>query len=128
MNEEYEYERVEITPGMVGQIVYTDKDNYPFRVVDIGYHVWLEKAKGGDWPSYCVGGPSRYSPKYSQFYIRKPRRKMVKKALSLFKTTYADGRVDYFPSTILLTEEEARKSFGFYRWPYGQVVDVEEGL
>lgn len=129
MSEEYEYERVEIKPGdqsWVGRELFVDTcgiKNSPkeaLKVLSVGERMVFIRSDDG-----LVEGTIWLG---KDFYIRKPKRKMVKVARCLFKMKNKnDGWV--YESNILGTEEQLKKAYAdtLVKWPYGEIIEVEEG-
>lgn len=128
MSEEYEYERVEIKPGdqsWVGELIYTYPDGLAYKVLCVGEKEVFLKTTGELWHANsldkeCLWGIEK------DFYIRKPKRKMVKIARAIVMRDWGNREAP----EAFYTEEEAKETFGkrLIKWPYGEIIEVEEGL
>lgn len=128
MTEQYEYERVEIKPGdnktWQDASIYVGADKLAYTVLHVGEHcVFVSRlSSGGHYFEnlYALG---------ADFYIRKPRPKMVKKALCVLKTKGEFRPVEHYPNQEFITEEKAKELFGdeLFKWPYGEIIEVPEG-
>lgn len=135
MTTEYEYERVEIKPGdqsWVGKEIrfgHLDESvqcsNF-YKVLFVGNRgIFLRSLESG-WEN-CWGLDEIV------FYIRKPKRKMVKKARALYiapiQVFWGKANYGLEASSAPLTEEAAKLLYGhdLIKWPYGPTFEVEEG-
>lgn len=133
MTEQYEYERVEIKPECF--------DFFGAEVVPVLKHyspddcMPVAKICGIGKTDVLLVGRSgldiTFSLKDYDFYIRKPKRKMVKKARAVF---VRPGPNDSDELRIFrsrpITEQEVKVYIGddLIKWPYGEIIEVEEGL
>lgn len=131
MTEEYEYERVEIKPGdqsWQGQEIFYADDKTMLLVLFVGeQNIFYRIIRDG---GFCEDTISIDLPfKNHEFYIRKPKRKMLKKALFVLKTAGTFHPVEYYPNDEFLTEDEAKQLHGenLFKWPYGEIIEVPEG-
>ena len=132
MTEEYEYERVEIKPGdksWVGKDIYflycsiNGDSKSPKAVMYNSDEILILKGKKEE--AY------RHECLMPDFYTRKPKRKMVKKALAMLE------RYECGPGWVLKPSDRAETLEYFERvytkdrikkWPYGEIIEVPEGV
>lgn len=135
MNEEYEYERVEIKPGdqsWVGELIYTYPDGLAYKVLCVGEKEVFLKTTGELWHANALDKEYLWGIE-KDFYIRKPKRKMVKKARALYiapiQVFWGQENYGLEASSDPLTEEAAKLLYGhdLIKWPYGKTIEVEEG-
>jgi len=117
------YEAIEIEPldqFAVGKTVHLDVWDDGVKVTAVGADSFLGIYWAGKESSFPLG----------RYFIRKPevrgKPKPKTKRVALYVVRVKDR---YQPSFAMATEEDAKLCLGFYRWPYGEVLEVpdEEG-
>lgn len=130
MTEQYEYERVEIKSGdnktWQDTSIYVGVDKLAYTILHVGEHcVFASRLSPSGNYSETI-----YDLEDGDFYIRKPKRKMVKKALAMLE------RYECGPGWVLKPSDRAETLEYFERvytkdrikkWPYGEIIEVEEG-
>lgn len=121
-----QYERVEIKPGdnktWQDMSIYVGADKLAYTILHVGeYFVFASRL---DYRGYYF---ETLHALEAEFYIRKPKPKMVKMAKAVCWSKGLHGK--FIHDTRFLTEQEAKNQYGedLIKWPYGEIIEVPEG-